>query len=344
MDDAQSNTNSLPPFIAKIHEMINNPLTDHIVSWSHNDRSFVVWDPLEFSGELLPKFFKHNNFSSFIRQLNTYGFRKIDPEQWEFANEDFIRDQPNLLKNIHRRKPAHNHSMQMIHKHEASSSSPLTESQRIQYKKDIHRLHHEKESLSLEFQTHQKEQEDIEFEAHALLARLKIAGTQQKELLCALDNMLHKTAQNLDTHDRKRRFLSEINDQMHSFDVSNYETLNIGNLLAVDFKLAEQLESSIMFWEDIMTEVNQKWPYEPPVNLEMGSKECEIATNSEPIDTVVKIKELENGNIGIAQVGVNNGFWEQFMTENPGGLMTDNGSQGYGTLWWNMKRVNNFAE
>lgn len=61
-----------PPFLKKTFEMVEDPESDPIVSWSASRDSFIVWDSHEFSKTLLPKYFKHSNFSSFIRQLNTY--------------------------------------------------------------------------------------------------------------------------------------------------------------------------------------------------------------------------------------------------------------------------------
>lgn len=72
MDDALSGSNLLPPFLTKTYEMVDDPSTDLAVSWSPSNKSFVVWNPPDFARDLLPRFFKHSNFSSFIRQLNTY--------------------------------------------------------------------------------------------------------------------------------------------------------------------------------------------------------------------------------------------------------------------------------
>lgn len=60
-----------PPFLTKTYDMVQDPATDTVVSWSPAKNSFIVWDPYKFSA-LLSKCFKHSNFSSFVRQLNTY--------------------------------------------------------------------------------------------------------------------------------------------------------------------------------------------------------------------------------------------------------------------------------
>lgn len=95
---------AVKPFLSKCYDMVDDESTDEVISWSQTNSSFVIWDATQLTVQLLPKYFKHSNFSSFMRQLHTYGFKKIDSDRWEFANNGFVRGQKHLLMNIIRRK------------------------------------------------------------------------------------------------------------------------------------------------------------------------------------------------------------------------------------------------
>eukprot|EP00934_Nitzschia_sp_Nitz4_P006490 Nitzschia sp. Nitz4//scaffold11_size288233//29215//30795//NITZ4_000733-RA/size288233-processed-gene-0.138-mRNA-1//1//CDS//3329533951//6480//frame0 len=108
---------SAPIFLRKTYHMIDtcNP---EIATWSDEGLTFVVKDPEIFASQIIGQFFKHNNFSSFVRQLNFYGFRKIksDPlrirdvegpsKQWKFRHEKFQQGRPDLLSEIKKSTPS----------------------------------------------------------------------------------------------------------------------------------------------------------------------------------------------------------------------------------------------
>jgi len=73
--------------------------------------TMVIFDSEKFASEVIPQYFKHNNFRSFVRQLNFYGFRKLRADanagpaaaaRWEFKHPNFRRGRHDLLVLIRR--------------------------------------------------------------------------------------------------------------------------------------------------------------------------------------------------------------------------------------------------
>lgn len=86
------------------------------IHWSPDGRN-VVMDRRKFQREYLDpqkKTFKTNHIGSFVRQLNLYGFKKVQPackqlhgensdqEVQEFHNEFFIKGRPDLVHELRR--------------------------------------------------------------------------------------------------------------------------------------------------------------------------------------------------------------------------------------------------
>mmetsp|Transcript_24808 Transcript_24808/g.36374 ORF Transcript_24808/g.36374 Transcript_24808/m.36374 type:complete len:273 (-) Transcript_24808:74-892(-) len=74
-----------------------------IVSWAPHGRSFVVKKPEEFVRTALSKHFKtQTKFSSFRRQMNLYGFKRLStgPDAGGYYHELFVRNKPLLAYRI----------------------------------------------------------------------------------------------------------------------------------------------------------------------------------------------------------------------------------------------------
>lgn len=110
-------------FVSKLYSMVEDSAIPTL-QWSDSGTTFIVTSPIEFS-KCLHNFFKHNNWQSFVRQLNMYQFHKVNdvfhsnsnsgPSEnsaWEFRHACFRRGRMDLLTGIKRKasKPAHSSS------------------------------------------------------------------------------------------------------------------------------------------------------------------------------------------------------------------------------------------
>eukprot|EP00475_Leptophrys_vorax_P020545 TRINITY_DN28139_c0_g1_i3.p1 TRINITY_DN28139_c0_g1~~TRINITY_DN28139_c0_g1_i3.p1 ORF type:complete len:263 (-),score=66.95 TRINITY_DN28139_c0_g1_i3:562-1350(-) len=86
-------------------------LCDHrftqCIRWDHDGKRFHVLNEDRLAKEVLPIFFKHSNIASFVRQLHTYGFKKlpkcVKSSVSGFEHENFQRGKPELLVYITRK-------------------------------------------------------------------------------------------------------------------------------------------------------------------------------------------------------------------------------------------------
>lgn len=96
-----------PIFLRKAYAMVSACPAD-IGGWSEKGDTVIIKNVKAFSEKIIPTAYKHNNFSSFVRQLNFYGFRKVkseslqNPDWWEFRHPSFLRGKPHLLSEIKR--------------------------------------------------------------------------------------------------------------------------------------------------------------------------------------------------------------------------------------------------
>mmetsp|Transcript_6126 Transcript_6126/g.9551 ORF Transcript_6126/g.9551 Transcript_6126/m.9551 type:complete len:512 (+) Transcript_6126:127-1662(+) len=96
----------VPTFPAKMHAILTNPNLNDIVAWAPHGRSWTILKPRAFEVRILPKYFEHSKFSSFVRQANGWGFRRLSSgnDRNTYYHEYFLRGMPWLVKKMRRPK------------------------------------------------------------------------------------------------------------------------------------------------------------------------------------------------------------------------------------------------
>lgn len=211
---------NVPAFLTKLWTLVEDPQTDELICWSPSGTSFHVFDQGRFSKEVLPKFFKHNNMASFIRQLNMYGFRKVvhleqgglvkpERDDTEFQHPFFIKGQEHLLENIKRKVTA----------------VPSVRQDEVKTADEVNRI-------LTDVQVMKGKQETIDSRIHAMkqentalwreVATLRQKHTQQQKVVNKLIQFLISLVQNNRIMGLKRKMPLMLNDTSSGHSLPKY--------------------------------------------------------------------------------------------------------------------------
>lgn len=110
----------IPAFLKKTYDILESDENSDYIAWDDTGASIIIIEvretllfksmphgvqPERFSNVVLPQYFKHSNYASFVRQLNMYGFHKEsnDPNSRQFRHPLFRRGRRDLLPQIKRK-------------------------------------------------------------------------------------------------------------------------------------------------------------------------------------------------------------------------------------------------
>lgn len=93
------------PFPERLYTMLSQVEKDgeeDVVSWQPHGRCFIVHQPKRFVEEVMPKYFRQSKLTSFQRQVNLYGFRRLTAgkDRGGYYHEMFLRGRPDLHRRL----------------------------------------------------------------------------------------------------------------------------------------------------------------------------------------------------------------------------------------------------
>lgn len=93
-----------PPFPVKLHRILSNPEFSDIICWLPHGRSWRVLKPKAFEEKIIPMYFRHAKYASFMRQVNGWGFKRMTqgPDHNSYYHELFVSGMQHLCYKMRR--------------------------------------------------------------------------------------------------------------------------------------------------------------------------------------------------------------------------------------------------
>lgn len=229
-----------------------------------------------------------------IACLNLQGFRKVDPDRWEFANEGFLRGQRHLLKMIKRRKPPPSN----VPPSRQQALTSCLEVGEFGFEEEIDRLKRDKNILITEVVKLRQEQQATKDHVQAMEERLKAAEQKQVQMMGFLARAMRNPEffQQLVQQQDKRKELEDAISKKRRQPIDNVPFYSPG-----ETSQSEQLESPFLFDSGVLNELS-----------EPGIPELEnLALNIQELGKV-KVDEEQNDQAS-DQAELNDDFWAELL-------------------------------
>ncbi|XP_053139831.1 heat shock factor protein 2 isoform X2 [Hemicordylus capensis] len=296
---------AVPAFLSKLWALVGDAPSNQLITWSQNGQSFLVLDEQRFSKEILPKYFKHNNMASFVRQLNMYGFRKVvhvdsgivkleRDGPVEFQHPYFKQGREDLLEHIKRKVSSSRPEENKIRQEDLSKI--ISSAQKVQVKQ---------ETIESRLSALKRENESLWRE----VAELRAKHLQQQQVIRKIVQFIVTLVQNnqLVSLKRKRPLLLNTNGAPKSNlfqQIIKEPTENKHNVplnMTDSLKQREQLSDDIIIY-DITDDIADE--EKPPVTPENSEDAASDSTCSHYPDIVIVEDDNEDDYTPIIQENI----------------------------------------
>jgi len=190
-------------FLLKLYEILSKEEYSDIIYWSQNGSYIIIANAHLLEQKILPIYFNHQNYSSFVRQLNMYNFHKIrtdpnKPEQY-FINETLNKSK--TMKEIKDFKRKEKNRQKCLFFQDEDSNIKYT----ILPDKKEKDIKNQEISITLE-----EKEEEKENAFQKATEKGKMDENEKEKLLLSL---LDKTKENIDKVNEYRNKLKEMNEK-----------------------------------------------------------------------------------------------------------------------------------